>query len=334
MVDAYHGLGLCYQNAGEYARALKMHEQAMAVAEEVGERAKVAAQYSNIGICHKELGNYKRALKMHEQHKAMAEELGVRAQVAIACSNLGICHGSLGDHRLALLMHEEARAIEMELGDRSGLAYSAGNLGACYQGMGDFPMAIALFEEFKAMAEEMGDRRGVASAYGNLGGCHFSQGDYDKAIACLETKHAIAQELGMAHREGDAALALGIVLRHSVRAELRGRAAGASQLPGPQSSSSTRADVRLREAERWLQTALLQGRHAAQLHLAHLVFDAGKEDEAIAHLKNYLSWSVVSARAWCAGCHQRRSEDVELLTCGGCRVAKFCSAEHQKATSF
>ena len=80
----------------------------------------------------------------------------------------------------------------------------------------------------------------------------------------------------------------------------------------------------------WLQTALAAGFRAASLHLAHLFFDADQEDAALAHLKDYLSCRVALGRDWCQGCQQRRSEDAPMLTCSGCRVARFCSADHQK----
>ena len=89
----------------------------------------------------------------------------------------------------------------------------------------------------------------------------------------------------------------------------------------------------MREAEKWLQTALDLGHRAARLHLAHLVFDTGPEDTALAHLQDYLSWCVERGRNWCAGCYQTRGEDAQMLTCGGCRVARFCSADHQKMAS-
>ena len=89
----------------------------------------------------------------------------------------------------------------------------------------------------------------------------------------------------------------------------------------------------MREAEEWLQTALDLGRTAARLHLARLVFDAGPEDTALAHLQDYLSRCVAWARDWCDGCQQKRGEDAQMLTCGGCRVARFCSADHQKMAS-
>ena len=69
------------------------------------------------------------------------------------------------------------------------------------------------------------------------------------------------------------------------------------------------------------------------MHLAHLAFDAGVEDLALDHLKDYLSWLVARGRVRCAGCCQRRGEDAPMLTCSSCRVARFCSADHQKMAS-
>jgi hypothetical protein len=71
----------------------------------------------------------------------------------------------------------------------------------------------------------------------------------------------------------------------------------------------------------------------AKLHLAHLNFIAGQEDAALARLKEHLSWRVQRGRDTCAGCGQTRGEDTPMLTCSGCRVARFCSADHQKTAS-
>jgi len=62
-------------------------------------------------------------------------------------------------------------------------------------------------------------------------------------------------------------------------------------------------------------------------------FFAGQEDAALAHLKEHLSWRVQRGRATCAGCGQTRGEDTPMLTCSGCRVARFCSADHQRMAS-
>ena len=90
----------------------------------------------------------------------------------------------------------------------------------------------------------------------------------------------------------------------------------------------------MREAAKWLQAAFDGGgRPFAKLHLAHLAFFAGQEDAALVHLKEHLSWRVQLGRVTCAGCGQTRGEDTPMLTCSGCRVARFCSADHQKMAS-
>jgi hypothetical protein len=57
-----------------------------------------------------------------------------------------------------------------------------------------------------------------------------------------------------------------------------------------------------------------------------------RTDAALAHLKEHLSWLVKQGRDICAGCGQTRGEDAPMLTCSdcGCRVARICSADHQK----
>ena len=143
----------------------------------------------------------------------------------------------------------------------------------------------------------------------------------------------MAKKLQVENRQAYAALGMGVALRLEVRASVRGRAAGASELPGPHASASACSDDGVREAEKWLQTALDLGRAAARLHLAHLAFDTGAEDSALAHLQVYLSWRVEHGRNLCNGCYQTRGKDAQMLTCGGCRVARFCNADHQKMAS-
>ena len=87
----------------------------------------------------------------------------------------------------------------------------------------------------------------------------------------------------------------------------------------------------MREAAKWLQAAFDGGHAFAKLHLAHLNFDAGQEDAALAHLKEHLSLRVQRGRDTCAGCGQARGEDTPMLTCSGCRLARFCSADHQNS---
>ena len=97
------------------------------------------------------------------------------------------------------------------------------------------------------------------------------------------------------------------------------------------SSASACLNDRVREAAKWLQAALDGGSLFAKLHLAHLTFIAGQEDAALAHLKENLSRRVQRGRDTCASLGEWANKP--MLTCSGCRVARFCSADHQKMAS-
>ena len=229
----------------------------------------------------------------------------------------------------------EALALAQELrGADRGLAGKIhGILGNGFRNVGDYGRARELYEQQRALCEALGDRAGVARACGHLGNCCLRTGDYGRAISYFTEQYNMAKEMQVEKHQAYAALVTGVALRLEVRANVRGRAAGAAELPGPPASASACSDDGVREAEKWLQTALDLGCTAARLHLAQLVFDAGPEDTALAHLQDYLSWCVERGRNQCAGCYQTRGEDVQMLTCGGCRVARFCSADHQKMAS-
>ena len=47
------------------------------------------------------LGHYAKAIKLHEQDRAIAEEVGDREGQGSACANLGSCYGSMGQYSKA-----------------------------------------------------------------------------------------------------------------------------------------------------------------------------------------------------------------------------------------
>jgi hypothetical protein len=158
--------------------------------------------------------------------------------------------------------------------------------------------------------------------------------EYVKAAAHFEEQRALAISLKLTHVQSHAALNMGVALTLHVRAGRQGAATDADQAPGPShSSASACLNDRVREAAKWFQAAFDGGRPFAKLHLAHLTFYAGQEDAVLAHLKEHLSWRVHGGRDTCAGCGQTRGEDTPMLTCSGGRVARFCSADHQKMAS-
>ena len=170
--------------------------------------------------------------------------------MAAACANLGLCYYSTGDYGRARELHEQARAIFEALGDRAGVKETCGNLGNCYIRTGDYGRARELYEQQRAICEALGDRAGVARACGNLGDCCLNSGDYGRAISYFTHQYDMAKQMQVEKRQADAALGMGVALRLEVRANVRGRAAGASELPGPPVSASACSDDGARQAQK------------------------------------------------------------------------------------
>jgi tetratricopeptide (TPR) repeat protein len=254
------------------------------------------------------------------QRLAIAKEVGDRAGEGRAYGNLGNAYQSQGDYSKAIEYHTQDLVIAKEVGDRAGKGAAYGNLGSAYQSLGDYAKAIEYHAQHLAIAKEVGNRAGEGAAYGLLGTCHMHLNEFVQAVAYFEAQHVMATSLKLARVQSNAALNMGVALTRHVRAPRQGTA-------------SACLNDRVREAAKWLQAAVDGGRQFAKLHLAHLTFNAGQEDAALAHLKEHLSWRVQRGRDTCAGCGQTRGEDTPMLTCSGCRVARFCSADHQKMAS-
>ena len=194
--NALRGAGMLAHGQGDYAQAVALWEESLALERELGNRAGVAKTLGNLGLVAYRQGEYARAATLHQESLALFRELGDKWGVANALSNLGNVAGAQGDYALASTLGEEGLALRRELRDRRGLAISLGNLGNAAYELGDYARAAALFDEGLALRRELGDRAGVALSLGNLGNVVRAQGDFKRAGAMYEEGLLLHQELG------------------------------------------------------------------------------------------------------------------------------------------
>ncbi len=188
-------LGLCYRILGQITRAIEYHEQALAMAREIRNRKIEGHQLGNLGLCYQTLGQFTRAIEYHEHALAMAREIGKREIEGHRLDNLGLCYQTLGQLTRAIEYHEQALAIAREIGDRRGEGADLGNLGTCYSALGQTSRAIEYHEQTLAISREIGDRRGEGTALGNLAEVLINEGRYADAIQHAEGSVKIAKEI-------------------------------------------------------------------------------------------------------------------------------------------
>ncbi len=194
--NALNAAGTLAWYQADYPAAMRLHEESLAIARELGDRGGIARSLNNLGLVAWDQGDYPSALALHEESLSIRREVGDRGQIARSLNNLGLLAFEQGNYSDARALHQESLAIVRELGDRGGIAASLNNLGNVAIEQGDYPPAQALYQESLAIMRELGDRSGSANSLNNLGLVAYERGDYSAAHALLEEGLAIMRELG------------------------------------------------------------------------------------------------------------------------------------------
>jgi tetratricopeptide (TPR) repeat protein len=203
IASSYHQLGRIAQLRGDYDQALDWYHRSLAIEEKLGKRAGMAASYHQLGMIAEERGDYDQALDWYHRSLAIEEELGNREGIATSYQQLGVLARKSGDYDQAVDWSRQALTIQENLGDRLGMATSFQELGVLAELRSDYDQALDWYRRSLAIHEELGNRRGTAGSYHNLGNVAFRRGDPDDAQRWYRHALAIFEDLG--NRAGIAA---------------------------------------------------------------------------------------------------------------------------------
>jgi tetratricopeptide (TPR) repeat protein len=325
-----------------------------------------ATHFWILGNAHHFSGNWMKAIWYYEKHIVIAKDLDDREALCMAYGNVGLVCNKLGKYCKAVENTQQAMELAKQIENVSEQLRACRTLAESYEKQGDFLQAIEFNEQ--CLERHEGDLDVLNRAHIGLGTCYLRLHEYQKALTYFVKTHAHAVSIDNENKQAMSSMYIGIALmlearaiRHRFEAVAEpdshvfgsgGRKFGSARKfneepkyasPGPRfgGSGETRAAAALSSesldeivdaASDWLENAF-ECCHTAQLHMAQLAFEAGHAEAALEHLKGYLTASVEDARDGCEGCGQPRCQDVAMLTCSGCRVARFCSVDHQKMAS-
>ncbi|MFE4960978.1 ATP-binding protein [Streptomyces sp. NPDC056653] len=200
--DALNNLGRVRRLLGQYAAAGDVHEEALALYRDLGDRQGEADALNALGRARRPLGQYAAAGNVHEEALALYRDLGDRRGQAHALSDLGRVRRLLGQYVVAGDLQEQALALYRDLGDRRGQAHALNHLGRVRRLLGRYVVAGDLHEQALALYRDLGDRRGQAHALSDLGRVRRLLGQYVVAGELQEQALALYRDLG--HRLGQA----------------------------------------------------------------------------------------------------------------------------------
>jgi tetratricopeptide (TPR) repeat protein len=158
----------CYQLRTDWTRWRAGYETGLASARRIADRAAENRLLNGLGLVLYDLREYAAAIEVYHEALALAEELDNQQQVASILGNIAGCHSRLGDYTTAEQLHRRGLALFRELGNLQQVASSLTNLGNMLQEAKRLEEAHTAQTQALAAAREVGNRRYEAIIAYNL----------------------------------------------------------------------------------------------------------------------------------------------------------------------
>jgi len=331
----YWIFGNAHHFNGNWVKAIWYYEKHVVVAKDLDDSEALCMAYGNVGMVYNKLGEYRKAVEYTQQALELAKQIEKTSEQARAYGNLAVSYEKQGDFAQSIEFNEQYLELCRHEGDLDSLNRAYNSLGTCYLHLHEYEKAVGYFMKNHAYGESVDNeyKQAMASIY--IGIALML-----KARAMRHGGEAVAEQdshvCGSGGRRFGSARRFNEEPRYASPGPRFGGggapASATSTAPPSPSESGHSLDEIVDAASTWLANAF-ECCETAQLHMAQLAFEAGHADAALEHLKGYLTECVEQARDTCEGCAQPRCQDAAMLTCSGCRVARFCSVEHQKMAS-
>lgn len=206
---ARSGLGMVYENQGDYSLALENEQEAVKELEETllkietekneksirkAETA-IARTFGNIGVIYRDIGKYSLALDHYFKALSLNEKCKDKNEMARTFSNIGVVYELLADYQHALDYYIKALFLARKVNSKRGVATILGNMGNIFINQGDKTKGLKYYNEALQAMEEIGDKSGIAINLQNIAGLNFENKQYDKALENFLKVFQIYREL-------------------------------------------------------------------------------------------------------------------------------------------
>ena len=193
---AWGGLGTAAAHRGDFAQARHHHDRALQLARAAQDRPGMARTLDRLGTLAGHEGNPGAAEAAYAESLALFRELGDLVNASIVLSNLGEILHRHGASARAAGYFEEALRLERELDLPDGMAFDLMNLARVRLDLGELDHAASLIGQGTRLFRDMGNQLGLANALGVQATVCRLQGDPHRARNLLAESLGILAELG------------------------------------------------------------------------------------------------------------------------------------------
>lgn len=185
-------LGEVYYKIKNSESALRRHEQALNIYQDIDDEAGEAVTKSFIGGMFEKIGSYPKALEYQTESLQLFESLGMKSEIAFVRENIGSIYEDLEKYDSAYSNFQKAFLLNSELGDSLRIISNLNNLGDVLRKTREAKKGL----EFSKKAAEMSQRLGLLyqqkSAVVDISKAYAEMEDYKSAFKYLEQSRQLS----------------------------------------------------------------------------------------------------------------------------------------------
>ncbi|MBU0984650.1 MAG: tetratricopeptide repeat protein, partial [candidate division Zixibacteria bacterium] len=199
--ETFGQIGQLLGKQGDHDRALGYIQRAIGAHRRLRDKAGMCRALRNLGVSYIELGEFEEAELTYHNAIALAEELGERLLYADLVNNLGAIRNMRGDWRQALEHYRESLDIYTAENEIRKSAYTKNNVAITLTEQGLTDDALICFEEAHEIATQIKDASLLLIVDINLADLYLKKGRADLAQAhCIKAeRYLLENQLNNGH---------------------------------------------------------------------------------------------------------------------------------------
>jgi predicted ATPase/DNA-binding SARP family transcriptional activator len=194
--NALYGAGVLAAEQSDYAAARRCFEARLALVQEMGDEAGIAATLNALGNVAREGGDYPAARRAFEESLRIRKGLDDSAGVAATTLNLSNLLHDQGAFEEAIEAAREGLALMRRNGNQTGEASALESLGIALRACARYEEAIGFHEQSLALWSALGNRHAAVGALHNLAASLYHVGLLDRAQQAVEEALDVNRQLG------------------------------------------------------------------------------------------------------------------------------------------
>lgn len=196
LARTYRDIGVLETMEGYFARARVLLENSLEIRIRLGDRMGIAYTLGCLGDLEKH-GDIARAITYCQEEMAIYRELGNVAEMAHALHRMGTLHYWRGDYEPARQAYAEALEFFKSLHSEAGFAYVRMNLGSSLFHLGDTVRALELYREALPLYLKVQNEEGIVWALERIGVVAVKQEDARQTAHLLGAASILREGLGI-----------------------------------------------------------------------------------------------------------------------------------------